>query len=117
MKYYLLPIFALSFLFSAALVGEERIASTLENVDLMIEDVHNNKGHNFGEQYSALNRNDYPVKLSIKIVGARNASDQLVPYTIIVKALDKVKLGKITQANPKEESSWNYEWEVEPDYR
>lgn len=114
-KYFLLPLTLMSFLFCSSLIGEERIASTLENVDLIIEDIHNENGHNYGEQYFARNRNDHPVKLSIKIAGARNASDDLVPYMIVIRPLDKVKLGKITQADPKQEASWNYEWEVQTD--
>ena len=116
MKNIILSFTLLSFLFCASLICEERIASTLENVDLIIEDVLNETGHNFGEKYFAYNRNDFSVRLSIKLVGERNTLDKLIPYTIVIKPLSKVKLGKVTQSNPKEEASWNYEWEVIPDY-
>lgn len=117
MRKYLPTFFIFSLFLSMTLYGEERIAGTLENVDLIIEDVTNEKGHNHGEKYFAFNRNHYPVRLTIRLTDQSNADDQLVPFTIIIKPQDRVQIGIVMQKNPEEESSWNYEWVVEPDQK
>ncbi len=99
------------------LQSEEKRVNTLKNVDLFIENLTNKKGHNYGERYFAINHNDFPVKLSIKLKSGKNVVNKLVPFTIVVKPHEKVKLGKVVQSDSSIESAWSYEWEIEPDYK
>jgi len=115
MKKYLTLLLLSILSLSTGLQAEERIAGTLESVDLIIEDMYNEQGHNYGERYFAINRNDTPVRISIRLTEAKNAEDHFVPYTIVVKPLEKVKLGKVKQTDLTAESFWNYAWEVQPD--
>ncbi len=105
-----LAIFSMHTLFA-----EEKIGGTLNNTDLIVKDLVNEEGHNYGERYYVLNRNDYPVKVSIKLTDGQNIDDYLVPYTIVVKEFQRIEIGEIYQTDIKKESSWNYEWQVEPD--
>ncbi|MGA8164510.1 MAG: hypothetical protein WB791_05725 [Waddliaceae bacterium] len=107
--FFLLP-------FSTSLGGEEeQVVGTLNGVDLIFADLFNKDGHNFGEQYFVLNRNDQPMRVSIRLVGSENAVDHLVKYTIIVNRRDRVEIGKVIQDNLSEGANWKYEWQVETD--
>jgi hypothetical protein len=111
-----LGVLTLSFLcLFANIWSAERIAGTIDQVDLLIENLTNEKGHNFGERYYAFNRSSHPVRVSIRVIDSINADDKLVNYTIIAKPLDRVKLGKIIQSDLKKESKWEYTWEVASD--
>lgn len=105
----------LTLFFASYVHSGERIAGTMESVDLIIEDMYNDNGHNFGERFYAINRNDFPIRLSIHLTEAKNAENSFVAYTLIINPLEKVKLGKVRQKDLTAESSWNYEWEVQRD--
>lgn len=97
------------------LSADERIGGTLENVDLFQADLYNDDGHNFGEKYSVINRNDHPMRVSIKLTSSQNIDNHLVPYSIVLPPHKKGDLGYITQQDPKKGSDWKYEWQVKKD--
>jgi|ERR1700733_12441237 len=97
------------------LSGEERIGGSLENVDLMISDLTNEDNHNYGDRYYAINHNDYPMRVSIRITEGFNAEDRLVRNTIIVEPHEGADLGVITQKNLAKYADWKYEWQTRED--
>ncbi len=99
------------------LQAEERIAGTLDEVDLIISEMENDKGHNYGEHYFALNRGTLPVRLTIKLTDTTNAEDRLIAYTIILNPRERADLGTVTQKDVSKESGWKYQWSVEPDVK
>lgn len=95
--------------------GDERVAETLENVDFIVENLKDEKGNLYGEAYYALNHNNYPIRISIKLVQAENVNQKIVPYTIIMEPDARVSLGSVAKNKSGKDAKWKYEWEVEPD--
>ena len=110
-----LSALAFCILLFSTLSAESHIAETLDNVDLLIEDKFSEKGHNFGEDYYVHNRNDYPVRFTIKINDAINAQNNLIKNIIVIPPNNKAPLGSVRQDDLTKESNWSYEWEVTPD--
>lgn len=100
---------------TAHLSLEGRIAESINNVDLIIEDKLNEKGQNFGEDYYIHNNNDIPIRFSIKLVNAINAKDDLIKNTVIIEPLQRISVGSVSMDNPAQEASWSYELLVKPD--
>lgn len=95
--------------------GEERVAETLEKVDFIIDTLRDDEGNIYGESYYAMNRNDYPMRISMEITHQENVDAKIVPYTIIMKPDARVPLGSVVKNDTDMDASWKYEWEVEPD--
>jgi hypothetical protein len=108
----LLSLFFCTFSF---LHAEERIASTLNDVDLLVSDLYNENGHNWGEKYIAINHNSFAVKASIKAQDLINAEDKLLRHTIIIEPGDRADLGSIMQKDLSTHADWKYEWQIRPD--
>ena len=108
----LITIFALEIQF---LSGDEKIGGTIENVDLIVSDLTTDYNHNYGDRYYAINRNDYPVRVSIKMINGVNAEDHLIRNTVIIEPHERADLGLIRQKDPLKTSDWKYEWHVKPD--
>ena len=103
-------------IFSTSIYAEEEhVVGTLNDVDLISANLFNEDGHNFGEKYFVLNRNDQPMRISIHLIESENAVDHLVKYTIIVNRHDKVEVGHILQDKISVKANWKYEWQVEND--
>lgn len=112
-----LPIFLMLMILGSFAYGEERIAGTLDDVDLIIERLEKDNGHDYGERYFALNRGTSPVRLTIKITDIENADQQLLSHTLILNPHERVDLGTVVQTDITKEARWKYEWSVEPDIR
>ena len=95
--------------------GEERVAETLDNVDFIVENLKDEEGKMYGESYFALNRNNYPMRISMEITQAKNVETKIAPYTIVMEPSARVPLGTVVKINPEEDAVWNYEWLIEPD--
>lgn len=103
------------FLLQLSLSAEDRIAGTLNNVDLFKTDLFNEDGHNIGENYFALNRNEAPMRIAIKLASAQNAEDHLIQHIIVLSPHQKADLGYITQQDLNKAANWKYEWDVRKD--
>jgi len=99
-----LPLFSLS--------AEDRIAGTLDHVDLLIEDLYNDDGHNFGERYLVVNRGKKPKRVSIQLNEVENAEDHLVDDPVTVPPHKKLDLGYVVQKDASRGANWKYEWQV-----
>lgn len=115
MKKFISIFLFLTIFSTLSLFAEEKIGGTLNNTDLIIKELVNKEGHNYGERYYILNRNKYPVQVSIKITNSHNVDDYLVPYTVIVKEFQRIEVGEVYQTEITKKSSWDYEWQVQPD--
>lgn len=104
--------FIISSFFFIPLQADERIGGTLNHVDLMIEDLYNEDGHNCGERYYAINRNDCCMRISIKLTKSMNVEDHLIDYTVILDSHKKVDLGFVVQKIVSDTSSWKYDWKA-----
>lgn len=113
MRKFLFFPFALFFL--STLGAEERIAGTLDQVDLIATDVKNEDGHNYGEKYSAFNRNDVPMRITIRLTEAENVESYIVPHTLITEPHTQADLGYILQKDVSKNAAWKYEWQAKPD--
>lgn len=108
----LLSLFVLLLCTASPLFSEERIAGTLENVDLYVTDLYNDDGHNYGEQYHVRNRNDYPMRIKIQLTDNANADSHLINFTVIVEPHSTADLGYITQKELARGANWKYEWKA-----
>lgn len=99
------------------LYGDERVGGTLENVDLLIEDLYNDDGYNFGEKYVAINRGQSQMRISIRLTDMENVEDHLIDHTVILGPHRKVDLGYVIQNNLAKSSNWKYEWKAQKDAR
>lgn len=99
----------------SSLSANGRIGGSLENVDLVVEDLYNEDDHNYGEKYYVINRNDHPMRVSIKIKDIINGEDTLIRHTIIVESHDSAELGMIVQKDLGKTADWKYEWQTRPD--
>lgn len=100
---------------STSLFAEIKLIESNNNIDLLLEELINAKGHNYGEEYFIHNQNDFPIRFSIKLTDAHNALDNLIKFTIIVEPDQKGSIGTVIQDNLKKESYWSYELMVKPD--
>ncbi|NGX42212.1 MAG: hypothetical protein K940chlam7_00489 [Chlamydiae bacterium] len=110
----LFPFF-LFVLFALPLFSEERIVDTIENVDLYVNDLYNEDDHNYGEEYYVLNRNDFPMHVSIHLTDNKNAEKHLIKSTVIVGSNLRGDLGHILQKDLSLGATWKYEWKAERD--
>jgi hypothetical protein len=109
---FLLTLVSLAFF---TVNADERIGGTLENVDLLIEDIYNDDGHNFGEKYSAINRAKVSMRVSIELLESENIENHLIEHAVIVDPHRKVDLGSVLQKNVAKGSNWRYEWKATKD--
>lgn len=94
------------------LQASERDVGTLDNVDLIVSDLYNEDRHNYGEEYFVLNRNDHPMRVSIKLTESKNVEDHIIRYTIIVEPHDRVGMGFVLQDEVSKGADWKYTWEA-----
>jgi hypothetical protein len=99
---------------SVHLALESRIAQSINNVDLIIEDKFNDQGENYGDEFFIHNRNDIPIQVSIKVVNSLNAKDNILKNTVIIESLEQISAGSVTMDDPTQESHWSYELKVKP---
>ncbi len=100
---------------STSLFAEMKVIESNNNIDLLLEEMVNTKGHNYGEEYFIHNQNDFPIRFSIKLTDAYNTLDNLIKFTIIVEPDQKGSIGTVTQEDLRKESYWSYELMVKPD--
>lgn len=98
-----------------SLHADERIGGTLENVDLLIEDIYSDEGHNFGEKYSVINRDKASMRVTIRLTESENIEDHLIDHAIIVDPHRRVDLGYIQQKDVAKGACWKYEWKAQRD--
>ncbi len=101
--------------FASAFSLEGRVAESINNVDLIVEEKLNEKGENYGDIYTVHNRNDFPIRFSIKLGDSVNAVDNLTKNTIIVEPNQTASVGTVTMDDPTKESNWSYEIQIKPD--
>lgn len=94
---------------------EGRVAESINNVDLIIEDLYNSQGQDYGDDFFIHNRNDIPIRFSIKLTDAINAKDGLLKNTIIIEPQQRISIGSVTMNNLAIEANWSYELNVKPD--
>lgn len=92
--------------------GQAIVVSTLSSVDLVAVNRVNEAGHNYGTTYLLQNRNEFEVKVALKVVDGINIIDQLSQEDVILKALEKKQVGSVLQEIETEASAWNIDWEV-----
>ena len=83
-------------------------------VQILRERRYNAQDRHIGYNYSALNRNPYPVYVSIRLTASENAYDGLLPGSVIVQGGETTPLGYIVQESISENANWNFEWKTEP---
>lgn len=111
---YFLPFFCLAL---TSLFAEEHLASSVNNVDLYVNDLyHEENGHNYAEEYRAVNRNDFPVRVSIKLTEIVNADNRLIRNTIIIDPKEEAPLGTVQQKDLSKSATWNYQWQAKKDH-
>lgn len=102
-------------MFFCASIVEGKIADSINNVDLIIEEKVNEKGENYGDDYMVHNRNEFPIRFSIKLSDSMNAIDNLLKNTIIVEPDQTASVGAVIMDDRSKESNWSYEIQVKPD--
>ena len=100
---------------TSSLYAEMKVIESNNNIDLLLEELVNAKGHCYGEEYYIHNQNDFPIRFSIKLTDSYNALDNLIKFTIIVEPDQKGSIGTVMQDNLRKESYWSYELMVKPD--
>jgi uncharacterized protein YccT (UPF0319 family) len=99
-------------LFAAGAFANEKVVSTLNRVDLIAVDKQNEKNHNYGTDYYALNHNDFPVQVTIQITNSVNTQDGLITGPVVINPNEKTHLGWLLQNNDSLEAKWNVQWQV-----
>lgn len=93
---------------------EARIADSINNVDLIIDDKINEKGQNIGDSYHIHNRNHIPVQFTFKLTESVNAKDKITEKSGTVERYTIIPIGSVTMDNLAEEAIWSYELAVRP---
>lgn len=107
-------LLALLLLVTAQTVLAQTVVGEKAGVQILRERRYDAQDLHYGYNYSALNRNSYPVYVSIRLTSSENAYDGLVPGSIIVQAGESAPLGYIVQESVSENANWNFEWKTEP---
>lgn len=102
-------------LFFAIVEAGDKIVDTLHQVDLIVRDKVNEEEHNFGEDYTVYNRNDFPVYVSIRMIVSDNAQNLFVKESKEVGPGMIANLGSVVQEKITEPAKWRYQWVVAAD--
>jgi hypothetical protein len=99
---------------AVALGLEGRVADSINNVDLIVEDKINDKGQNIGDNYHVHNRNYFPITYTFKLTDSVNANNNINQKSGTIESYTIIPIGSITMDDLAEESLWTYELEVKP---
>lgn len=104
----------LALLLLIAPLAAQTVVGEKVGVQILRERRHDPQELHYGYNYSAHNRNPYPVYVSIRLISSENAYDGLVPGSIIVQSGDTTSLGFVVQESVSENANWKFEWKTEP---
>jgi len=107
-------LLALLLLITTQTVLAQTVVGEKVGVQILRERRHDAQDKHYGYNYSAHNRNTYPVYVSIRLTSSENTYDGLLPGSIIVQAGDTAPLGYVVQESISENANWNFEWKTEP---
>jgi hypothetical protein len=109
----MIRLLSLLLLLTAPLLAQTVIGNTAGVQILRARRLDADEKH-YGYDYSARNRNDYPVYVSIRLTNAVNAYDGLLPGSVIVQGGENASLGYVVQEDASSDSNWDLEWKAEP---
>jgi hypothetical protein len=115
MKQTILGIICVILLNSGS-VFAERVVGEHRGVEISIVDRISSDGHDHGDEFYALNKNDFAVTVWIVVTEAKNVSTKLIEEPTLLEPGQRLYLGYVYQYDWYSDSEHFYKIQVVPKY-